>query len=411
MEQQSGKMRIPFSRQTTREGIGAGEFKIAVTTPGGLEPVLASEMEALGLKAIEQGRRIVHAQSDLNGVYRALFELRTAIRVLVPLYTFRLNKSEDIYEGFRDFEWEDWMRVDQSLSIDGIIHSDLYRNSLFAVQRAKDGIVDRFKLRNAGNRPSVEVRNPDFKIHLLIQDKDVQVSFDVAGHSLHRRGYRVAQGAAPISEVLAAGMLGLANWQGDRPFIDLFCGSGTLLVEAAMVSGNIPAGKWAEAPGITRWNGHNQELWDSVRSDALGRQKPIHFPIQGWDNDLLSVKTAKTIIAHTGLEEAIKIHSQDMRRAMPGEDVGLICSNLPYGERIQLRDDKFVFRDLGKKLKFDFGGWQAWLLFGGRDAEADIGLKPRQRIPLMNGKLPVMFAGYSLFRGSRKEYLEGLANS
>jgi len=411
MEQQPNKKRIPFTRQTTREACGKEAFTIAITTPGGLEPVLFSELEALGMTQIVAGRRIVHAQTDLSGVYRALFELRTAIRVLIPLYTFRLNSADDIYEGFRDFEWEDWMRVDQSLSIDGVIHSDLYRNSLFAVQRAKDGIVDRFKLRQAGNRPSVEVRNPDFKIHLLIQENEVQVSFDVAGHSLHRRGYRVAQGAAPISEVLAAGMLGLANWQGDRPFIDLFCGSGTLLVEAAMVAGQIPAGKWAEAPGIIRWSGHDQELWDSVRSDALARQKPIHFPIQGWDNDLLSVKTAKTIISFTGLEDNIQIHSQDMRRAMPKEDVGIICSNLPYGERIQLRDDRFLFRDLGKKLKFDFGGWQAWLLFGGRDAEADIGLKPKQRIPLTNGKLPVMFAGYSLFRGSRKEHLEGLANS
>jgi putative N6-adenine-specific DNA methylase len=398
--------KISFTRINQRPEDAGSPLQLTITTPGGLETVLKEEVENLGIEVLQVGKRQISVKGDTASMYKCLFECRMAIRVLIPLYSFQINSPEDLYEGVRDFEWEDWFSVKETFAIDGVIFSDIFNNSLFAIQRCKDGIADRFRLRR-GLRPDVDVKRPQFRVNLHISGQVVTLSMDAAGESLHKRGYRIAHGPAPISEVLAAGMLSLAGWQGDREFVDLFCGSGTLLIEAAMKAAQIPAGKWAKEPGIHLWKGHQPELWNQIKSDALSKVKPIFFPIRGWDNDLNSIHTAREIIEFCGLENQISLERKDMRKALPEKESGMLMSNLPYGERIDFRNDPYLFKDLGKKMKFDFGGWQAWLLFGERQAEAEIGLKPFKRIPLMNGKIPVMFAGYSLFRGSRKDYLSG----
>lgn len=377
-----------------------GQISLDITTPGGLEPVLTEELKNLGAETVEPGFRIVHATGTPELLYRSLYELRTAIRVLYPMYRFRIRNVEEYYLGFRDFPWEDWFQVRHTFAIDAhFVRNEMFRNSMFAVQKAKDGIADRFRLRR-NVRPSVDTERPDFRIHVHVNQDLVTVSFDPSGHSLHRRGYRVAEGRAPLSEVLAAGMLGLSGWKADRELVDLFCGSGTLLVEAAMKAANIPAGKWAEEPGIIRWQHFQASVWENVKAKAEAQIKPFHFPIRGFDVDPKAIATAESILKFTGLHKYITLENSDMRKARPQSDTGIIISNPPYGERISAGHDRYLFGDLGRKLKFNFGGWQAWLLLANKKDAQDIGLRPFKKYPLMNGNIPVTLSGYSLYRSA-----------
>lgn len=386
----------------------APDIQLAVTTPGGLEPVLVNELTALGGMDVKAGFRIVHAKGPENLLYRSLFELRTAIRVLYPLYRFSFESIDGFYAGFRDFPWEDWFNVRETFALDAVvIQQPAFNNSMFAVQKAKDGIADRFRLRR-NVRPSVDPVRPNFRIHVHIHQQSVTVSFDASGHSLHRRGYRVAEGRAPMSEVLASGLIQVSGYQGDREFVDLFCGSGTLLVEAAMLASQTPAGEWAEAPGITRWSQFSEKQWEEVKANARAKIKPIHFPIRGTDVDGMAIATAHEILKFTGFDKWVDIQRGDMRKMQPTRESGVVVSNPPYGERIQTKHDTYLFGDLGRKLKFNFGGWQAWLLLASKTDEQELGLRHFKRIPLMNGNIPVQFIGYSLYRGTTKELKEEL---
>ncbi len=269
-------------------------------------------------------------------------------------------------------------------------------------QKAKDAIVDWFRDQH-GRRPSVNPKAPDIRFHLHIDNRQ-QASFllDSSGDGLHRRGYRTTGGAAPLNEVLAAGMIHLAGWKGDQPFVDMLCGSGTLLIEAAMMAGNIP-------PGLHRtftfqnWKNFDVDLWQRIKAEARQKKRPPQQPILGVDNHFKAFRIAENNIAAAKLQSYIRVKRSTFQQFLPPEGPGTLISNPPYGLRLETRDINGLYKEIGDKLKKEFAGYQAWLLSGNLDALKNVGLRPSRRIHLLNGQIACKFHKYELYVGSKKE--------
>ena len=220
------------------------EFELIAKTFMGLEPVLAQELTELGANNVQIGRRVVSFTGDQEMMYRANFQLHTAIRILKPIKHFTARSADDVYEATKTVDWSQYILPGKTFSVDSVVYSEEFRNSRFVTYKVKDAIVDQFRERS-GNRPNISVSNPDVRLHIHISDDDATLSLDSSGESLHRRGYRQESVEAPLNEVLAAGMIMMTGWNGDTDLIDPMCGSGTIAIEAALIARNM-------APGLFR---------------------------------------------------------------------------------------------------------------------------------------------------------------
>ncbi|MDP4278423.1 MAG: THUMP domain-containing protein, partial [Bacteroidota bacterium] len=264
-----------------------------VKTMQGLEEVLAEEIINLGGDQVQIGRRMVSFTGDKALLYKANIYLRTAIRVLKPLVTFHAKDPDEVYQEVCKIPWETYFTQDQTFSIDTVVYSDLFKHSRFLSYRVKDAVADYFN-NKFGKRPSVRLTNPDIQIHVHVSHDLCTVSLDSSGESLHKRGYRVDQTEAPLNEVLAAGMLLLAGWKGQCNFIDPMCGSGTLLIEAALIALNIPPGMYRKSFAFEKWNDFDEPLFNSImQEEEEGEEKPFNFHIYGSDISPLAIKIAE----------------------------------------------------------------------------------------------------------------------
>lgn len=379
------------------------EFVMIAKTFKGLESVLAEELQLLGANDIELGRRAVQYKGDLNLLYRSNIWLRTASRVLVPISTFRAKNADEVYEAVKKIDWEQYMDLTTTFCIDATVYSETFKHSLYVTYKVKDAICDLFNERY-GKRPSVKLTDPDLYINIHIAEQTVTVSLDSSGDSLHKRGYRVAQTEAPINEALAAGMLMMAGWHGQSDFYDPMCGSGTLLIEAALIALNIPPGIYRKHYAFERWKNFNQDMFDELLSDDSEEREFAHH-IYGSDAGYYAVQAALKNIRSAGVQKYVDVKQIRMEeiRHEGGTPGALVMLNPPYGERLAQQKDLLVLYDaIGTALKHQFTGATAWIISSNEEAMKQIGLKRSERIPLLNGELDCQFVKFELFKGEYK---------
>ena len=256
-------------------------FEMVAKTFQGLEGVLSDELVALGAQNVVQGRRMVSFEGDKELMYKANFCLRTALRVLKPIYKFKSTDADDLYEQVKQFHWEDIMNESSTFSIDTTVYSESFKHSRFVTYRVKDGIADYF-MERCDKRPSIRLNSPDYQINVHINNKDVTISLDSSGEPLYKRGWRVAQTDAPINEVLAAGIIKLSGWDGECNLVDPMCGSGTFLIEAALIAANINPGVYRKEYAFQKWPDYDADLFDAIYNDDSG-EREFNHKIYGYD--------------------------------------------------------------------------------------------------------------------------------
>jgi putative N6-adenine-specific DNA methylase len=386
------------------------EFQMLAKTFKGLEEVLAKELVELGANNVQIERRAVSFTGDKRMLYMANFCLRTASRILVPITQFKARHTDEIYEQVKQIDWSEYMTTQMTFQIDATVYSDYFRHSQFVTYRVKDAIVD-WWMERGGVRPSVKLTNPDLYLNVHIGGDIVTVSLDSSGESLHKRGYRVANTQAPINEALAAGMLLLAGWKGQGDFYDPMCGSGTLLIEAAMIARNIAPGIYRQGFAFEKWANFDAELFEDVYSDD-SREREFEHKIYGSDAGFYAVQTATKNIESAGLQRDIEVKQirvQELRLADTNTDGALVMINPPYGERLaQDKDVLNLYKDMGTALKHQFSGATAWIISSNDEALKCIGLRPAKRVRLVNGDLDCWFNQYVLFKGDHKTWKKSL---
>ena len=378
------------------------KVSVSVKTLYGLEDMLVDELKEIGVSDIKAGNRIVHCKSDLRGIYRICLESRFALHVLVNLFSFRVKAAEELYEKVYEFPWEELIRPEDTFSVDFTVHSALFSHSKYASLKAKDALVDRIRDKK-GTRPNVDIENPDYRINLHISEHFVNLAIDASGESLHKREYRTATVAAPMNEVLAAAMVKLAGWDGEMDLMDPMCGSGTLVIEAALAARNIPSQWYREKFGFMTWNNYDENLWNEIREEARSKFKSFNGNIYAYDRSSKAVSIAQYNMKNAAMDKWIHAESLSFEKAVPRSPKGIIIMNPPYGERMQMNDIVEFYKMIGNQLKRNFGGWEAWIITSNEDALKFIGLKPDKKIKLFNGPLEVKVAKYVLFEGSRKD--------
>ena len=379
-------------------------MKIIAKTFAGLEELLAKELEKIGAQDIEQGIRMVSFSGDKEMLYRANFCLRTAVKILLPIREFKADNADDVYKEVRAIEWSEYMDNDSTFMVDAVVFSEEFRHSRFAAYRVKDAIADYFR-EKTGRRPNVGISNPDLRINLHIAEKDVTISLDSSGESLHHRGYRVGTVAAPLNEVLAAGMIMLTGWDGESDFIDPMCGSGTILIEAALIARNIYPGVFRKEFAFERWKDFDPELFDTIYNDD-SRERAFTHKIYGYDINRQAVAIAQENVKSAGVGSIVEVKQQDIRDMEQPADKAIMVTNPPYGERITSEDILGLYGDIGRTLKHAFAGNDAWILSYHEECFARIGFRPSTRIVLYNGALECEFRKYQVFEGRLKERRE-----
>ena len=388
------------------------EFQMLAKTFKGLEEVLAGELIELGANDVQIQRRAVSFTGDKRMLYTANFCLRTASRVLVPIATFKAKKTDDIYEQVKAIHWAEYMTAKTTFQIDATVYSDLFRHSQFITYRVKDAIVD-WWMEHGGVRPNVQLTNPDLYLNVHIAGDVVTLSLDSSGESLHKRGYRVANTQAPINEALAAGMLLLAGWKGQSDFYDPMCGSGTLLIEAALIARNIAPGIYRKGFAFEKWANFDADLFEDVYNDD-SRERDFNHKIYGSDAGFYAVQAAIKNIQSANLQRDIEVKQIRVQELKAGNGKGkmdgaLVMMNPPYGERLsQDKDVLRLYQDIGTALKHQFSGATAWIISSNEEALKCVGLRPAKRIRLVNGDLDCLFNQYVLFTGDRKTWKKSL---
>ena len=386
------------------------EFQMLAKTFKGLEEVLAKELVELGANNVQIERRAVSFTGDKRMLYMANFCLRTASRILVPIAQFKARHTDDIYEQVKQIDWSEYMTTKMTFQIDATVYSDYFRHSQFVTYRVKDAIVD-WWMERGGVRPSVKLTNPDLYLNVHIGGDIVTVSLDSSGESLHKRGYRVANTQAPINEALAAGMLLLAGWNGQGDFYDPMCGSGTLLIEAALIARNIAPGIYRKGFAFEKWANFDADLFEDVYSDD-SREREFTHKIYGSDAGFYAMQTAMKNVESAGLQRDIEVKQirvQELRLTEKETDGALVMINPPYGERLaQDKDVMNLYKDMGTALKHQFSGATAWIISSNDEALKCIGLRPAKRVRLVNGDLDCWFNQYVLFKGDHKTWKKSL---
>ncbi|MCP9235141.1 class I SAM-dependent RNA methyltransferase [Lewinella sp. JB7] len=381
------------------------DLKLALSTLAGLEEVLAAELLEIGATNVISGRRVVTCTGDLEMVYRLNLEVRTALRVLINIDEFQVDHEQALYDRLRATNWRTYLQPEGSLFVNVVDPGRWFRNTHFIAQLTKDAIVDQFRDKYQ-TRPSVDKGSPDLTIHLRISGRgEVDLSIDSSGDGLHRRGYRRRTGEAPINEVLAAGMLKIAGYTGEQPFVDPMCGSGTILVEAAGIAANHAPGL-LRSFGFERWPNFDPALWGSLRQAALDRRRPAAYPILGGDIDGVAVAISRATLERANLLSRVELRESSFEELTPparAADVnGLLVTNPPYELRMQTGDIESFYRSIGDTLKQHWAGYTAWLISANPSAVKSVGLRSSRKIPLMNGPVEVRFCKYELYRGTAR---------
>ncbi|MFT7900341.1 class I SAM-dependent RNA methyltransferase [Tenacibaculum ascidiaceicola] len=378
------------------------DFKMTAITMAGLEGVLADELRQLGAMEVKEGIRSVAFKGDKGFMYKANIALRTAIRILKPIKRSKIFDEEDLYEAIQRVKWERFLDVDGTFAIGSVVNSKNFTsNSHYISLKSKDAIADYF-MHKYQKRPNVDLKYPDVKIHVHIHKEWLTISLDSSGESLHKRGYRSATNIAPINEVLAAGLILLSGYKGEENFIDPMCGSGTILIEAAMIANQIPANINRKHFAFENWKDYEEDLYFVIQDSLLKKIRSSHFKIMGFDKAPSAVRKAQQNIINANLDEFIGVHHVNFfnsKKEVFGKTT--ILFNPPYGERLNIDVEEF-YTKIGDTLKNNYPNSTAWLITSDIQALKHVGLRTSKRIPLKNADLDCRFVKYELYEGSKK---------
>ena len=375
-------------------------LQIQIKTFFGLENILAEEVKKLGGKKVEAKNRAVTCEGDLGFLYKLNYSCRTALKIIVPILEFKAFNESKFYDKLFKFEWDQFLEKHQSFAIDATVNSERFSHSQFMTLKMKDAIVDYFQEKHS-IRPSVNKDNPDIKFHLHIDRELVTISIDSSGDPLFKRGYRKEQTIAPINEVLASGMLQLAGWDGKGNFLDPMCGSGTLLIEAAMIALDLPAQIFRKHFSFQNWKNYDEELFQKIKEFRINRVKEFSGKIVGYDIDSRALNAARINIESAEMEDIIEVRKQNFFDSEKDMFPLLMVFNPPYDERISINDDDF-YKKIGDTFKQHYPNTLAWLISADLDAPKKIGLRPSRKIKLFNGKLETRFLQYEMYDGTKK---------
>lgn len=379
-------------------------MEYVVKTFAGLEDVLAKELTDLGAVKVEKGRRAVSFSGDKTMLYKANLSLRTALRILMPVASFPIKNADDVYSGVKKIEWDKYFTVDKTFIIEQTVYSDLITNSRFATYRAKDGVADYF-MEKYGKRPNVSVANPAIFINLHIANNKCTVSLDSSGEPLYKRGYRVAQTAAPINEVLAAGMILMSGWKGDSNFMDPMCGSGTIAIEAALIALNIAPGIFRKHFAFEDWNDFDADLLDKLYNDDSA-EREFKYKIYASDINNVAIAVAKSNIAAASVGKYIDITRCDFMERTPPPSPLCIITNPPYGERLNNCDIESLYAAMGTTLKHKYVSTCCHIISSNMAGFNKIGLKPSKKVKLFNGEIECELRTFNIFSGKLTFYVK-----
>ncbi|MBK6754145.1 MAG: class I SAM-dependent RNA methyltransferase [Flavobacteriales bacterium] len=377
-------------------------FQMIAQTLFGLEGVLANELEGIGATDVVTHNRAVRFTGDQACMYKANLCLHTALRILVPIDTFAVRGEQELYQVIRAMPWEDHLDAEDTLAVHCTLNTDLFNHSQYLALKTKDAICDRFR-EKTGKRPSVDVELPTLRIFLHVHGDRCTVSLDSSGNTLHERGYRDQTNLAPINEVLAAGMVLLSGWDRRSPFVDPMCGSGTILIEAAMIALRIPPNHDRAQFGFERWKDFDADLWKQTYNEALAKVLTTGPPIIGGEISPNVARKAIANIHNAGLEDHISISTSAFADLEVPDGAGVLIINPPYGERMDKEADIHAFyKMIGDTLKKKWAGWTAWIITSNMEAAKHVKLTPKPKIKLYNGALDCRFLRYELYAGSRR---------
>jgi len=368
----------------------------------GLEPWLAAELESLGATGVKAVNRGVNFSGGRSMLYKVNVGSRLALRVLLPITSFRVTDERSLYRGIQKINWSEYLDNKMDFAVDAVVFSRIFKNSHFVSLKVKDAIADQFRDRT-GLRPSVNIKEPDLLINVHVAENDVTVSLDSSGGSLHKRGYRTRNYEAPLSEVLAAGMVMISGWKGERPLIDPMCGSGTIAIEAAMIAAGIPPGLFRKQYGFEKWKDFDPELMRSVL-ETLPRESGPGAQIIATDINPEAIRVTRQHIRNTELEDYVKVGIRDFEKYEPWEKPATLIMNPPYGERMDVANLTGIYSMIGSTLKHKFPGSDAWLLSSNRMAIKHIGLKPESKMILYNGAIECQYLNYKTFSGTFSDH-------
>lgn len=376
-------------------------FSMLAKTLAGLEEILAQELRLLGASNVKTGVRSVRFEGDTGFMYKANLCCRTAIKILKPIKTVTVNNEEDLYNAVKSISWDQYLKSNETFAIHATTSGDKFTHSKYAALKAKDAVADQFR-EKFGSRPNVDLKFPDLEIDVHIRHNRCTISLDSSGASLHHRGYRTSTNIAPINEVLAAGVLMLSGWKGHTDFLDPMCGSGTLLIEAAMIACNIPPNLNRKQFAFERWSDWDENLYDTIESAALNKIKEFHFKIKGYDKASSAVYKTNGNIKNAKLDEFITVEQKDFFRSEKETDRHLqMVFNPPYGERLSIDVEDFYGR-IGDTLKKGYPDTEAWFITSNLEGIKHVGLRTSRKIKLYNAKLDSRLVRYDIYEGSKK---------
>ena len=376
-------------------------MKILIKTLQGLEEVLMKEVELLGGQNIKKRKRAVECEGKLPFLYEANLNLRTALRILVPVYEFKACNGTELYNQVKIFDWSHFLDISQTYAIDNTIFSEYFTHSKYAALKMKDAISDQFR-EKFDLRPSVNTEKPDILFNLHAYQDKFTISLDSSGRLLNQRGYRERGHQAPLNEVMAAGLLKLANWNKSIPLIDPMCGTGTIIIEAVLMGLNIPPQLNQDEFSFKNWNNFQPLMWNRIKAEAKSKIRSAPLMITGGDIDGNAVVLAKRALKKLRMGRDVRIKHIAFENFIPKFQRGIIITNPPYGKRIGEEVDN-LYKKIGDTFKKKFSGFNAWILSSNVSALKKLHLKPSEKIDLFNGALKVKFCKYNLKEG---KYLE-----
>ncbi len=376
-------------------------FNMIAKTLQGLEEVLAGELENIGAENIKIVKRAVTFTGDLAVLYKANYLCRSAIAILRVLTVCKITTQEDLYKEISKISWESILDVDGTFCVEAVVSNTVFTHSHYVSLKIKDAVADRFR-RLYNKRPNVDTENPDIFISVHLYEETCTISLNSSGKSLHKRGYRKQTDVAPINEVLAAGIILLSGWDKNSHFIDPMCGSGTFLIEAAMIANNIPAGYYRKSFGFQRWKNYDADLWENIKKEALLEQTEFEGQIVGSDISPVCIDMAYQNILSAKFHKDIELHVQDVEKQIPPKGKGIMICNPPYGERICPDDIFALYQGIGNALKHNYAGYTAWVICADNDAIKHIGLRPSKKINMFNGALACKLLKFEIYEGSKK---------
>jgi putative N6-adenine-specific DNA methylase len=377
-------------------------YKMVAKTLFGFEDILANELQDLGALKIVKGVRNVSFEGDEGMMFKANLACRTAIKILKPIHQFNLTNEQMLYDGIYKMNWDDLLSTEKTFAIDATVFSNYFNHSKYIALKTKDAIADFFRDKYK-IRPNVDTQNPDLRINIHIHDNECTVSLDSSGQSLHQRGYKIKTGIAPINEVLAAGLLLQSGWRGHCDFLDPMCGSGTILIEAALIACNIPANIFRKEFAFQKWKNFDKKLFEKIKELLMNKVREFDFSIKGYDFDKRMISIAEENVISSGMDEYIRLKNVNFFDSEKTNETPLhLFFNPPYDERIEI-DTEFFYNNIGDTLKTNYQNTNAWMVTANLPALKQVGLKPRRKIICYNGALEARLVHYDIYSGSRKE--------